>query len=315
MIKGCKYVLMVAPFFWIYFRVDIEQTLSDLANIAWWTVPFVIFSTVAVLFLQSFRWWVLLRIYVPDLKLLKVWSSHLRAGFYAMVIPSSLAQDAVRAVLLSHNIDYSLSWGSTWIYKISGLLGWLALSLIGIFLFETDALPSYIQQLILLSLLGLLFLSILSFSKSVTRPLRELIEKAHSSKILQKIKNVRQAVYAYRDKKYHLLYSIIIAILVQLVMVVGTAVAIFGISHELFIEECIIFIPLIELMIVVFPLTPGGVGIREALIVLMFEQLGLSIEQMSVYVALGVIAYAVRLLGGIPVLVETVQRYRTSSTD
>ena len=98
-------------------------------------------------------------------------------------------------------------------------------------------------------------------------------------------------------------------------MVVGTAVAIFGISHELFIEECIIFIPLIELMIVVFPLTPGGVGIREALIVLMFEQLGLSIEQMSVYVGLGVIAYAVRLLGGIPVLVETVQRYRTNSTD
>ena len=65
---------------------------------------------------------------------------------------------------------------------------------------------------------------------------------------------------------------------------------------------------LIELVVVVLPLTPGGVGIREGLIALLFNQMGLGIEEIGIYIFLNILGISVRLLGVIPILLGRVSR-------
>ena len=63
-----------------------------------------------------------------------------------------------------------------------------------------------------------------------------------------------------------------------------------------------IFVPLIEVLCIVLPLTPGAIGIREGLMVIMFEQLGLSNADAGIYVLIAIIPTLLKLIGILPVL-------------
>ena len=65
---------------------------------------------------------------------------------------------------------------------------------------------------------------------------------------------------------------------------------------------------LIEVVAVVLPLTPGGVGIREGLITLLFNEAGLGIEEIGIYIFLNILGISVRLFGVIPILLGRVSR-------
>jgi uncharacterized membrane protein YbhN (UPF0104 family) len=68
------------------------------------------------------------------------------------------------------------------------------------------------------------------------------------------------------------------------------------------------YVPLIEILSLSIPLTPSGLGIREALTKLMFQQIGLSNEQLGVYIVLGLLSILLKLVGGVPVLFNLLQK-------
>jgi uncharacterized membrane protein YbhN (UPF0104 family) len=61
-------------------------------------------------------------------------------------------------------------------------------------------------------------------------------------------------------------------------------------------------------MVVALPLTPGGLGVREGLMALLFTRLGFSGEQIALYVTISLIASMVRIAGGIPPLYRMFRR-------
>ena len=79
---------------------------------------------------------------------------------------------------------------------------------------------------------------------------------------------------------------------------------VYGISGILPWSDMLVFIPLIEIVLVAVPLTPGGVGIREALLATLFAQLGLTAEQTGVFVAMGILGMALRAVGGLPFMLR-----------
>lgn len=79
-----------------------------------------------------------------------------------------------------------------------------------------------------------------------------------------------------------------------------------GITGSFFINECFAYIPLIEIISMAQPLTPNGMGVREALAAIMFKHLQLSSEQLGIYILVGNMAILLKLVGAIPIIYEMI---------
>ena len=182
------------------------------------------------------------------------------------------------------------------------------LSLFGIIFIDKHSLPHSFSVSLIISFIMLILLCFLSFSKRFTSLIRVVIRKRFpSSKILDTLENVRNGIYMYRHKKKDVLLVLGVTIIVQLMLVGYTSIMIKGLSGHFYIMECLTYIPIIEILCLSIPLTPSGLGIREVLLKLMFNRIGLSDEQLGVYITLGFMAIILKLVGGIPVALNLLQ--------
>ncbi|MFP4417024.1 MAG: lysylphosphatidylglycerol synthase transmembrane domain-containing protein [Chitinispirillaceae bacterium] len=306
LISILKWVIIVLPFVWIFTRIELGDLSETISDVAWWTIPVLIFSTLLAMFLQGFRWWVLLRGPLHDLGLGITLRYHYYGIFYSIVLPGSAAQDIVKAALISRKYDYSAVWGATWTFKLLGLLSLVIMSSYGL---ATIDYSTYSSQhipthYVFIFMILLLVLTVLSFSKRFTRPLRRVFSRFIPKRFLSVIENIRQSVYQYKNMPLRLIISFALSFLTQAVLVFNFALVIRGISGEFFLNEVFGFVPIIEILCMIIPLTPNGTGIRESLTAILFRYLGLSAEQLAVFVAvIGLVPVLLKLVGAAPFLI------------
>jgi len=303
-----KYLLALVPIIWIFSKIDFLEMFHVFGKIAWWTIPFLIAVIILSMFLQGVRWWMLLKAFIPAIRFSRVLNHHFSAIFYSIILPTSAAQDIVRSVLISKENDYGISWGSTWVSRILGLLTLAILSIYGLFLIDRHFLPKSFFLTLVIVFVALIVLFFLSFSKKITSRTRPVLSKLMPLKALTIIEDVRQGVYIYRGKKKTLFFVFLATMFIQLLLVGSTCLVLAGISGKWFPFECLAYVPLIEILSLSIPLTPSGLGIREALTKLMFQQIGLSNEQLGVYIVLGLLSILLKLVGGVPVLFNLLQK-------
>jgi len=121
------------------------------------------------------------------------------------------------------------------------------------------------------------------------------------------IEHIRNGIYLFRHKKKTLLLVSGVTLIVQILLVGYTSVIIKGLSGHFYFFECLTYIPVIEILCLSIPLTPSGLGIREVLLKLMFTHIGLSNDQLGVYITLGFMGIVLKLVGGIPVLINLIK--------
>lgn len=297
-----KYGLAIIPIVWIFWHINIHELVASAKKVAPWSIPV---YTVIVLFsmaLQGLRWWMLARAFIPGLSFSRVMSCHFAGLFYSIILPGNAGQDVVRALLMSKGNDYSIVWGSTWVARILGLFALAMLSIYGLFSLQKSSLPPgfFTSELSAFAILALLFFA--SFSKRLTSPGRVALKKIIPARFFAVLENIREAVYKYRNRKAAVANVALVSLLMQLTLVAAACLAIKGITGKLLVAECLAYIPLIELLCIALPLTPNGLGIREALLGVMFLHIGLSTEQLGIYILFGFYSISLKLTGGIPVL-------------
>jgi len=297
-----KYIIAIIPFIWIYFHINIHSMLVACQKMAHWTLPLYTVVILLSMILQGVRWWMLTRAFIPTLSLKKIMSCHFAGLFYSIVIPGNASQDIVRAVMVSKENDYAIIWGATWISRLLGLIALAVLALWGLFAIDQKLLPSGFLPSMISAFIVLFVLLLLSFSKRTTSPIRLFVSKFIPQKFLTIIENIRQAIYLYKSQLGTVFIVGIVTLIMQLILIFAACIAIYGITGKLFIYECIAFTPIIELLCIAIPITPNGLGIRESLLGLMFLHLGLSPEQLGVYILFSFYSISMKLLGGIPIL-------------
>jgi uncharacterized protein (TIRG00374 family) len=281
-----KYLLAVIPFIWIYWRVDIHKFANVIHQVPLWTIPVVTVVIFLAMFFQGTRWWYLLRAYSPRLPFVKTMAYHFVSVFYSTVLPTSAAQDILRTVFVSRETGYSLGWGVVWLCRILGLLALALLSLYGLLTLHRFPWSFDIRLPVLISFGVILLLFSLSFSKRSTRPFRKLFIRFLPKKITTILEDVRQVIYNYRDRKRMIAVSFLLTMFNQFCLIFGTSLVLKSVTGSFYFTECLAFIPIIEVVALSFPLTPNGMGVREALTAGMFKYLHLSNEQLGTYVLL-----------------------------
>jgi uncharacterized membrane protein YbhN (UPF0104 family) len=122
------------------------------------------------------------------------------------------------------------------------------------------------------------------------------------AKLQKIIEDVRQGIYMYRNKKAGLFSVFLLTVFIQILLVGITSLLIAGITGRFFFPECLAYVPLIEILSMSIPLTPSGLGVREFLTKMMFNHIGISNEQLGVYIVICFMAILLKLVGAIPVV-------------
>jgi uncharacterized protein (TIRG00374 family) len=287
--------------------------LAALHSIAWWTAPLLFLTIIISMTLQGVRWWMLMRPFDGLISFNKTMRAHFLGLYYSIVLPTSAAQDAVRAGILSQHTSYSLSWASTWVSRLLGLLTLAFLSLYGLFGIKRSVLPPYFFESMIVAFAFLCLLMALSFSKRFTAPLRTILGKFLPRSLLTIIENIRQSIYLYRGKPGNLFLVFWVTLLIQIIIVVGACIVILGISGRFLFFESLLYLPIIEVLCMSIPLTPNGIGLREGMLALMFRHVGLSTEQLAIYIVLGYCSISLKLLGGLPLVFEILTKVKSDT--
>jgi len=278
-------------------------------GVKWWTVAVQFSSVFIAMILQGTRWWVLLRPFAADLTLRRALSCHFRSLYYSLVLPNSTAQEIVRAVVMSKDTGKVVSWSASWLCKLLGVLALAGMSLYGLVTLSMRefSLPAMLPAIIGAAVLMLLAVG-LSFSKRMTRPFRKIALRILPHTFVNKIEKIRDGVYRYRYRPREVIVSAILTFLTQFVIICGVSFTIAGITGSLYFTECMAFIPLIEIISMVQPFTPNGIGVRDALYALMFSALDLSSERLGIYIVISNLTILLKLLGAVPVIGDAIGR-------
>jgi uncharacterized protein (TIRG00374 family) len=300
-LNAVRIIAAVGPFVWIYSTIEVDRLWYAANRISWWTVPFAFFSAVLIVTLQGLRMWVLLRSRTDSISCGEVLKYHLISGFYALALPTSAAQEVVRAAMIARSAGHSLSWGAAWVNRIIALIGWLSLSVYGLLVIDRGIVPANLYVVVSISFGAMAVVVLASFSKRLTRPLRVILRPLLPTRAMDMGEAIRNSVYEFRSHRLTVIYAALLTFGLQLYMVAGSALVIYGISGRFILRECLAFLPIIEIICVSAPLTPNSIGIREALLAAMYVVVGLPNEVLALYIAVSYLVIFVRLLGGIPV--------------
>jgi uncharacterized membrane protein YbhN (UPF0104 family) len=306
--------IAVIPITWIFLRLDFPRLFDCVHQVAWWTVPVLCAINILSMVLQAVRWWVILRPMTPGLPFLRVLSYHFIGTFYSIVLPGSVSTDVVKTVLLSRNVDYAVSWGAIWLCRIFGFLALIMVSLYGLFTINRGSLPNGFWFAIVSSAALAVAALTLSFSKRFTSPLRSLINRISPRRFAAVMENIRQGIYLYRKQHRALFLLFLVSLFTQTVIILANVTTLYGITGRLVIADLFAFVPIIELIANSGP-TPNGMGVREALIAILFAHLRVSNEHLGIFVFLTLtLAIGLKLIGALPVFHGIIKERRPKET-
>ncbi|MGL1937308.1 MAG: flippase-like domain-containing protein [Fibrobacterales bacterium] len=295
-------IFILAPVVWLITEIDGYLFIEQIQTIAWWTIPVLFTAQIIAILIQGTRLWALLNAKLADITLSEIIKIHLASMYYSIILPSSSAIDVVRALFLSKKYHYQDVWGATWINKILILFVLLLLSFIGFANNQSISISTDITTLVIVSSILLSILTILSFSKKITGTVAPLISSLLPTKIYTIISNLRQGVYEYKNFKTGIFKSLFLTILMQFVSITGFSLTLYGVTGQFYYFEVLTFIPLIEIVTFILPLTPNGAGIRESLTLVFLNTIGLESTTSAIFITITFLAYITKFLSGISLI-------------
>jgi uncharacterized protein (TIRG00374 family) len=309
LLRLLRVVLVIAPLVWIYASTDAAALSVALMSVGTPLLAGIAALVFVNMALQGAKWWVLIRRFVPELKLAKAVSVHIESAFYAIVLPSAAAQDVVKSVILSKSHNPSVVWAASWLARLIGFFPLLIFSLTGIIYLDGDILPPGFRVSMITAVAAAVLLCAVSFSKTLTRPILAAAAKILPEKTMAKIEKLREGIYAFKHARGTLIQTFLFSAVNHVLIIFAASLTIYAVSGKFYLIECLAFVPLVEIMVISLPLTPGGTGIREALMAVLFVQLGFSANQTAAYVTISLfVNITTRLAGAAPILYRAAVR-------
>lgn len=218
--------------------------------------------------------------------------------FFNLFLPSGIGGDFFRAYYLSKRKDRGMSTTltTTVLERSAGLC---ALLVIGTLFsaFENirvEGIPLFYVFLVVITvyLLGNLML----FHSWMHRKISSLLRQRNLRQIEAKMELVYEGLKTLRSNRPSIISALLLSLLIQFLAVVTVWIAALAIDIHAPFQIFLIFVPLINLSIMV-PLTINGMGLRESLFYLLFSQIGLPVEMA---VSLSLVTFFIYVLTAIP---------------
>jgi hypothetical protein len=231
----------------------------------------VLFLTYIVCFL---RWEMLLKAVNIRLPLARVIVAYCGGIFFSMFLPSTIGGDLVRSIDLSAHTKRPREVVATVLLdRLSGYVGMLIITISALFFgWELIQYRSVAIAVIMLVVLLVVILLVL-FNDFIYSKVNRILDAPFAGRVGEAIKGLHQELHIFKQHKKIIFYNVLLSILVQAVSPLAFYVTALSLGIKAHIAYFFVFLPIIG-AITTLPISIGGLGLRDAMIIFFFARAG-----------------------------------------
>jgi uncharacterized protein (TIRG00374 family) len=285
---------------WFLYRSDVGRVFQTLASLSVLRFFFSTLLIVTAVYVNSIKWSFIL----PEHPLPKLFQLNLIGQYYSIVLPGQLGGEAAKAYLLGKGQrDAERVLASILFDKITGILGLFLIGIVGL-VFTTAALPAGLVWILLIGI-AVGVAALFSFRSGVLYgwvstslgSLRKRINKLEG--FLGRMSRLVDEWHLYSKKPRLLFASILIGAFYQIIGVLINVLLSRGVGIHLgFLDWC--WIQAIISLVLLLPITVGGLGVREGSLVGILGWMGIASEKaLALSLSLSGLVIIMAVIGGI----------------
>jgi len=298
-----KWVFSIALLIVVFYKVDVKMVISNFKLVPWWYYPVLFIIAMLLQVIATIRW----RFFLPDKSFSELFKLNLIGIYYSFILPSSVTGDVAKVVQIKEP-----SKGKSHVVAgliIDRLIGFLSMTLLlipAIILSKLAIFNPFLIYVIALAFILMLTL-ILFYYRICSSIFNKIIKriKIKSQKINAFLSTLAQLIVnieTVMKQNKRLIYVFLCALLFQLLNAAAFLVTDVVFMFNLSFWNYALFACIMQI-IVLLPLSIGGIGLKDVSLVALLGIAGISNDKaLSVSLIGYPIILMVLLLSGITLL-------------
>jgi len=297
-LTALKIVVTIALYVIVFYRIQFEGLIDRLSSARLEFFAMAVVAYAAGQALSAFKWQILTRPAGLALSYSRAVSIYFIGMFFNIFLPTIVGGDAVKAVLLArHTGAPARATISVFMERNTGLLALLTIATVAAWF----APPVRLAGLPLFGLTTLLFVAYIAVNAALlSAPLYRVVDSAIARTPLARHRaramSLYDALIPYTRARGTVTAAMLLSFVFQCVVILVVFLNTRALAHAFPLAAIAVFVPLISLA-GMLPISVNGLGVREALYLLLFGQLGAPPE---VAVLLALMYFAVTLAASLP---------------
>jgi hypothetical protein len=296
---------------YLFSVADIDQFVSRITSLSPEFVVFGWFYYAICQWISAYRWQQFLTAEGANVPVGKLFNFYMIGMFLNNFIPGGLGGDVVKGYRLHQTINNTnLAIVSVFLERLTGLLG---LTLIAVLAtpFNLVKLQSDVTLLAVAgSVVFLLMVVLFIWCPPMARFNLWLAKTVFPHAFYEKLSQLYLALYSFRKHRKTLASATLISAVLQLMFAFYYALAAQALHIQIDFIYFVLFLPAITIITMV-PLSIGGLGLREAVMISLFGSIGVSsADVLSISLSVYSINLLLSLFGGLLLLQGSFSRSR-----
>lgn len=273
-----KAVVSISLLTFLLTKIDWPTVTQNLDKAILSLLLLAIFLNVVERFELTYKWNLLIKVRGIVVKFARLFWINSIGSFLGLFLPSSLGTDVVRGYyLVKNNSERSVSISSVFVDRVLGLISLLLLGLVSL-LFAGNLVSKFDLNLYLVVLTIITLVFVYIFQRNETKKILELLYlKLKQHRIIEYAMKLHGSILEYKKYPKTLLLSFALTILVQVTRVLTYYAIALAFDVRISIVYFFLFVPLI-MIVMMLPITIGGLGLREGTFVAFFTMVGISVN-------------------------------------
>jgi uncharacterized protein (TIRG00374 family) len=224
----------------------------------------------------TYRWDLLLLVRGIRLGFAKLFRVQLAANFLGSFLPSSLGVDAIRiAALLRAGLPSSEVIATTLVDRASIVVGTLLFGSVTILALAGTRLPGDVSWIVLLSTLLAVAACVAALQPRVRQWTAASLVPRLPSRLRERVTEIARATLAYRHEPWSMLWVAAVTVALLFVRLLFAKALTLACGVDVAFVDLLLVIPILWI-VVMLPITVGGIGLQEAGYVTLMGLLGIS---------------------------------------
>jgi len=245
----------------------------------------------------NYRWQILLKARGVHTGFMKLFRVQLAANFLGSFLPSSVGVDAVRIAALCRSGEPAPAViAATLVDRISLALATMLLGAAMLLFFTQAFIPDNVRHMVFAATVVVLAIGAFCLHKSVRRWVRLTLLPRVPERFRQTLHDVADAALTYRTEHGALIRLLLVTILTFVLRIYFAKTVAYAVGLDLSILKLLMVIPILWI-IVMLPITVGGIGVQDAGYVALMAFLGVPA---ALAVSMSLIEHVVTRLASLP---------------
>lgn len=276
-------------------RVDLAAAVRLLPGIQWMPLVAMLVANIASRFLAAFRWYRLVRPFQNDVRYLAFVRLVFASSFYGQFLPGGGVETLQVIGLARSESSYSTALASVFADRAFGILITTLFLVFGLLITETAGGPNLVPYAMVVSF-GLATVLFFLVSETARNRCIAILPASWQHALHSRIDRRLDYFEIFRHRPRLLAEALALAVSMNIVRISMFFFGAMALSAQVPFFVFFLAVPSI-LFLLVLPISVGGIGVRESILVFFFSLYGLSEE---VALALGVLVYLGNILIAVP---------------